>query len=77
MNPARAKHQVIGVFARPELTDRFAQVLRWIGQRAGVGGACGGYGLDEISTLGPTRISELKNGHVKTWTFDPKSVGLP
>jgi anthranilate phosphoribosyltransferase len=75
MNPARAKHQVIGVFA-PELTDRFAQVLRELGsERAWVVHAEDG--LDEISTLGPTRISELKDGHVKTWTFDPKSVSLP
>src|SRR6185369_2604536 len=35
-NPARAKHQLIGVFA-PELTDRLASVLRELGsQRAWV-----------------------------------------
>jgi anthranilate phosphoribosyltransferase len=33
-------------------------------------------GLDELSTLGKTRVSELKHGHINTWTFDPKSVGL-
>ncbi|HEX3355919.1 MAG TPA: anthranilate phosphoribosyltransferase [Tepidisphaeraceae bacterium] len=75
MNPARAKHQLIGVFA-PELTDRFAQVLRELGsERAWVVHAEDG--LDEISTLGPTRISELKDGHVKTWMLDPKTLGLP
>jgi anthranilate phosphoribosyltransferase len=73
-NPARAKHQVLGVFA-PELTDRLATVLRELGsERAWVVHA--NDGLDEISTLGPTRISELRDGHVKTWSLDPKSLGL-
>ena len=34
-------------------------------------------GLDEISTLGPTRISELREGQIHTWTLDPASLGLP
>jgi anthranilate phosphoribosyltransferase len=73
-NPGQALHQLMGVFA-PELTDRLAAVLRELGsRRAWVVHAEDG--LDEISTLGPTRISELRNGHVKTWTLDPKSLGL-
>jgi anthranilate phosphoribosyltransferase len=74
-NPGRAKHQLLGVFS-PELTDRFAQVLRELGsERAWVVHAEDG--LDEISTLSPTRISELHAGHVKTWTLDPRTLGLP
>jgi anthranilate phosphoribosyltransferase len=74
-NPAGAKHQLLGVFA-PELTDRLAAVLRELGsQRAWVVHADDG--LDELSTLGPTRISELKSGHIKTWEFDPAGVGMP
>jgi anthranilate phosphoribosyltransferase len=74
-NPARARHQLLGVFA-PELTDRLAAVLRELGsERAWVVHADDG--LDEISTLGPTRISELKDGHVTTWHLDAKSLGLP
>ncbi len=73
-NPARARHQVLGVFA-PELTDRLAAVLAALGsERAWVVHADDG--LDEISTLGPTRISELLNGHVTTWRLDPASLGL-
>jgi anthranilate phosphoribosyltransferase len=73
-NPARAKHQLLGVFA-PELTDRLATVLRELGsERAWVVHADDG--LDELSTLGTTRVSELQNGDVRTWHLDPKDVGL-
>jgi anthranilate phosphoribosyltransferase len=74
-NPGRAKHQLLGVFA-PELTDRLAEVLRELGsERAWVVHAEDG--LDELSTLGPTRVSELKEGQVHTWRLDPQSLGLP
>jgi len=74
-NPARARHQLLGVFA-PELTDRLATVLRELGsERAWVVNAHDG--LDELSTLGPTRVSELKVGHIHTWTLDPQTLGLP
>lgn len=73
-NPARARHQLLGVFA-PELTDRLATVLRELGsERAWVVHADDG--LDELSTLGPTRVSELANGEVRTWSLDPTTLGL-
>jgi anthranilate phosphoribosyltransferase len=74
-NPGRAKHQLLGVFS-PELTDRLAAVLRDLGsERAWVVHAEDG--LDELSTIGPTRISELKHGHISTSTLDPRTLGLP
>jgi anthranilate phosphoribosyltransferase len=73
-NPARAKHQLLGVFA-PELTERLAAVLRELGsERAWVVHADDG--LDEISTMGPTRISELANGHIHTWKLEPADFGV-
>ncbi|HRK32266.1 MAG TPA: anthranilate phosphoribosyltransferase, partial [Tepidisphaeraceae bacterium] len=73
-NPARAQHQLLGVFS-PELTDRLAAVLRELGsRRAWVVHADDG--LDELSTLGPTRVSELHDGHVKTWSLDPSLLGF-
>ncbi len=73
-NPGRARHQLLGVFA-PELTDRLATVLRALGsERAWVVHAQDG--LDELSTLGPTRVSELKNGEINTWSFDPAAAGI-
>ncbi len=54
-NPAGARHQLLGVFA-PELTERMAAVLRELGsERAWVVHADDG--LDEISTMGPTRVT--------------------
>ena len=74
-NPARARHQLLGVFS-PELTDRLATVLRELGsERAWVVHADDG--LDELSTIGPTRVSELKDRDVHTWTLDPAKLGLP
>ena len=70
-NPAGAKHQLLGVFA-PELTDRLATVLRELGsKRAWVVHADDG--LDELSTLGPTRVSELRDGQVRTFHVDAAS----
>ncbi len=69
-NPAGARRQLIGVFA-PQLTESLALVLRELGaQRALV--VHGQDGLDEISTITTTRISDLCNGHVRTYEFDPK-----
>ena len=69
-NPGRARHQLLGVFA-PELTDRLATVLRELGsERAWVVHADDG--LDELSTLGRTRVSELSDGEIRTWHLDPK-----
>ncbi len=73
-NPGKAKHQLLGVFA-PELTDRLATVLKGLGStRAWVVNAMDG--LDEISTMGPTRVSDLRDGHVHTHTIDPRELGI-
>lgn len=69
-NPARASAQVIGVYA-PAYTDIFAQVLRDLGTaRALV--VHGHDGLDEITGVALTRVSELRDGVVRTWDFDPR-----
>jgi anthranilate phosphoribosyltransferase len=74
-NPARARHQLLGVFTA-ELTDRLATVLRELGsEHAWVVHA--NDGLDELSTLGPTRVSELRDGHIQTWTLDPDKLDIP
>lgn len=69
-NPAGANCQLLGVYA-PELTEMFAQALKLLGsKRAFV--VHGHEGLDEISVCAPTRISELKDGFIRTYDINPE-----
>lgn len=73
-NPAGAKRQVIGVFS-PDVTETMANVLKALGtSRAMI--FHGMAGLDEISTLGETKISQLRGGEVRTYTLQPADVGM-
>jgi len=64
-NPAGATGQVLGVFS-PELTEMFAEALKNLGcRRAYV--VHGEDGLDEMTCTGITRVSELRDGVVKTY----------
>ena len=69
-NPAGADRQVLGVF-KAELTEMFAQALKLLGARKAFV-VHGHDGLDEISVCGPTRISELSDGQVKTYDLFPE-----
>ena len=74
-NPARAKHQLVGIFDGA-LTATMATVLGNLGaKRAFV--VHGSDGLDEITTTGPTTVSELRRGQVETYTIHPSDFGLP
>ena len=74
-NPAGAKRQLLGVFRRG-LTETLAQVLLDLGtERALI--VHGNGGMDEISTIGETKISEILNGNISTYTFSHSSVGIP
>ncbi len=73
-NPASAKAQVMGV-ADESLMQRIAETLKILGlRRAMVIHSCG---LDEISTMAPTRIIHLKEGQFITETLDPMRLGIP
>ena len=73
-NPARASAQVIGVYDG-RLTEVMAQVLKELGTvRAFV--VHGEDGLDEISNTGESRISEVRNNEVRTYTVRPEDFGL-
>ena len=63
-NPAGAKSIVLGVYA-PELTELFAGALLELGVRRALV-VHGMEGIDEISCCGPTRVSELKDGGIRT-----------
>lgn len=69
-NPAGAKAMVVGVYA-PELTELFAETLQQLGVRHALV-VHGMDGIDEISCCAPTRVSELKNGLIKTSEWLPE-----
>jgi anthranilate phosphoribosyltransferase len=74
-NPAKVKRQLIGVFA-PQWLEPLAAVLRDLGhERAWVVHGAGG--MDEVSTLGPTQVAELKEGRIATFEVTPADAGLP
>jgi anthranilate phosphoribosyltransferase len=72
-NPANVKYQLMGVYDQ-ELTERLAEVLRRFGVIHAL--VVSGSGLDEITTTGKTKISELKNGTVKTYYLAPEEVNI-
>jgi anthranilate phosphoribosyltransferase len=73
-NPARATHQLIGVFD-PSLTQPLAEVLGELGGRAAYV-VHGHGGLDELTTNGPNQVSSLKNGQVQNFVIEAADYGL-
>jgi anthranilate phosphoribosyltransferase len=74
-NPAGAQVQVLGVYDAV-LTEMMAQVLDALGSRA-VYVVYGADGLDELSTTGPNRVTQVTNGQLRTFFLDPLELGLP
>jgi anthranilate phosphoribosyltransferase len=73
-NPANARRQVLGVFDQRWVVP-IAEALKDLGSEHalvvhGIGG------LDEISTIGPTRIAELCSGEVQEYEVAPEDFGL-
>ncbi|HEX3178736.1 MAG TPA: anthranilate phosphoribosyltransferase [Methylomirabilota bacterium] len=73
-NPASANAQIIGVYAAA-LTEPLARVLAELGTvRAFV--VHGADNLDEISNTGESRVSEVREGMVRSYTVRPEDFGL-
>lgn len=75
-NPARATHQLVGVYD-DALRTVAARALGRLGvRRAWV--VRGQDGLDEVSPCGPTRVSELdEHGEVTERVVGPEDFGIP
>ncbi|CAN1721782.1 Anthranilate phosphoribosyltransferase [Hyphomicrobium sp. 1Nfss2.1] len=74
-NPAGVTRQVVGVF-NAAWTEPIAEALKNLGSvHAWV--VHGSDGLDEITTTGPTRVTELKDGTIRTFEVRPSDAGLP
>src|SRR5215813_8964808 len=73
-SPAKARRQLVGVFA-----------LQWVRPMAEVLGRLGserawvvhGAGLDELTTTGTTTIAAFEGGEVRTFEVVPEDFGLP
>ncbi len=73
-NPARASAQIVGVYDA-SITEPMARALGELGvRRAFV--VHGAEGLDEISISSETRVSELGEGAVRSYTVTPEDFGL-
>lgn len=73
-NPASPQGQVLGVY-NPDLTELMAKALGNLGAKRAY--VVHGYpGLDEISLVGETKISELKDDIVRTFYLNPEDLGL-
>jgi anthranilate phosphoribosyltransferase len=73
-NPAGVRRQMIGVFSK-QWTQPLALVLKNLGSER-VWVVHGSDGLDEITTSGPTSVSALEDGQVKSFEISPDQLGL-
>jgi len=73
-NPGRVRRQALGVGA-PALAPLMVRVLKDLGhERALV--FYGEDGLDELTTTGPSRVFQLRNGKIDDLELDPRDLGL-
>lgn len=74
LNPAGAEGLLLGVYA-PRDTEVVAAALKTLGAREAM--VVHGEGtLDEISLCGPTKVSHLREGTIRTYEFTPEGLGL-
>jgi anthranilate phosphoribosyltransferase len=73
-NPANTPHQLLGVFA-DRWVEPLANVLKSLGSKH-VLVVHSEDGLDEVSLAAPTKVSELKDGMVKSYSVQPEDFGL-
>jgi len=73
-NPARASHQVVGVFDKKWVVP-MAEVLQKLGSQH-VLVVHAEDGLDEISIGAETHVAELKNNEIHSYIIKPEDFGM-
>lgn len=73
-NPAGVTCQVLGVFAQGWL-EPLAQVLRNLGSKR-VWLVHGSDGLDEATTTGPSFVTALEDGEIRSFQIAPEDAGI-
>ena len=73
-NPAGARRQVVGVFDGAYVRP-VAEALAGLGAEKALV-VHGTDGMDEITTTGPTTVSEVSDGKIKDYELSPEDFGL-
>jgi len=73
-NPVRCRQQVIGVFSS-EYAVKMAEVLNHLGSKH-VLIVAGSDGLDEITITGQTKVVEVKDGKISSYTIAPEDFDM-
>lgn len=74
-NPAGVKRYLLGVYDNEWVEPVAAALLANQAQAAWV--VHGDSGLDELSTTGPSFVSQIKNGNLTSFEVTPEDAGLP
>ena len=74
VNPARPKHQLLGVYS-PELLKPYAETVRSLGHQHTI--VVHGSGLDEVAIHAETLVAEIENGEIHYFTLTPEDFGIP
>lgn len=74
-NPASTRRQLMGVYSAQwlmpmaETMKRLGAVHVWV--------VHGADAMDELSTTGPSRVVELKDGKIRSFEIHPRDAGIP
>ncbi len=74
-NPAYASYQILGVYD-PRLTEIMAEALGNLGIKHALV-VHGADRLDELSTTGKNKVSEMSGGKTKNYYLDPQELDIP
>ena len=72
LNPARPSHQLVGIFDGT-MQEKYAAILLKLQRKAAWvvhGNTADGRGIDELSTLGPTRVIAIQDGALRRFTVE-------
>lgn len=79
LNPARPNYQLVGVFS-DAVASKIAEALALLERKVAWvvhGTTADGRGVDELSTMGPTRVLKVTSTGIDDGTIDAQDLGLP
>lgn len=72
-NPARPKHQLLGVYS-PDLIQPYAETAVRLGHKHSI--VVHGAGLDEVAIHGKTEVAEIRDGQIEYYHLTPYDFGF-